>query len=83
MVAPSKSAVADEKSSDNALFKEICEKEGYRAHPEQMGLLMPIYVAETDARAREEYQEHFWYFQKNLIPGLTLESFWSSVSVAW
>ncbi|MGH7819485.1 MAG: LLM class flavin-dependent oxidoreductase, partial [Candidatus Binatia bacterium] len=55
-----------------AMFKECCEKEGYQAHPEQMGLLIPIYVAETDAKAREEYEEHFWYFQKNLIPGLTL-----------
>jgi alkanesulfonate monooxygenase SsuD/methylene tetrahydromethanopterin reductase-like flavin-dependent oxidoreductase (luciferase family) len=55
-----------------ATFKECCEKAGYRAHPEQMGLLMPIYVGETDARAREEYEEHFWYFQKKLIPGLTL-----------
>src|SRR5690606_24448547 len=55
-----------------AMFKEICEKEGYKAHPEQMGLLMPIYVGETDAKARDEFEKHFWYFQKNLIPGLTL-----------
>ncbi|HVP27582.1 MAG TPA: LLM class flavin-dependent oxidoreductase [Myxococcota bacterium] len=55
-----------------AMFREICEKEGYRAHPEQMGLLMPIYVAETDARAREQYERHFWYFKNKLIPGLTL-----------
>jgi alkanesulfonate monooxygenase SsuD/methylene tetrahydromethanopterin reductase-like flavin-dependent oxidoreductase (luciferase family) len=55
-----------------AAFRDCCEKEGYRAHPEQMGLLMPIYVAETDAQARREFEEHFWYFQKKLIPGLTL-----------
>ena len=55
-----------------ATFRECCEKEGYRAHPEQMGLLMPIYVAETDARARAEYEEHFWYFKRKLIPGLVL-----------
>ena len=55
-----------------AMFRDICEKEGYKAHPEQMGLLMPIYVAETDAKAREEFEPHFWYFQKKLIPGLTL-----------
>lgn len=55
-----------------ATFRECCEKEGYAAHPEQMGLLMPIYVAETDAKARAEFEEHFWYFQKKLIPGLTL-----------
>ena len=55
-----------------ALFRECCEKEGYQAHPEQMGLLMPIYVAETDAKARREFEEHFWYFKNKLIPGLTL-----------
>jgi alkanesulfonate monooxygenase SsuD/methylene tetrahydromethanopterin reductase-like flavin-dependent oxidoreductase (luciferase family) len=37
-----------------------------------MGLLMPIYVAETDAKARAEFEEHFWYFKNKLIPGLTL-----------
>jgi alkanesulfonate monooxygenase SsuD/methylene tetrahydromethanopterin reductase-like flavin-dependent oxidoreductase (luciferase family) len=55
-----------------ATFRACCEKEGYSAHPEQMGLLMPIYVAQTDAEARREFEEHFWYFQKKLIPGLTL-----------
>jgi alkanesulfonate monooxygenase SsuD/methylene tetrahydromethanopterin reductase-like flavin-dependent oxidoreductase (luciferase family) len=37
-----------------------------------MGLLMPIYVADTDAKARAEFEPHFWYFLKKLIPGLTL-----------
>ncbi|HYC00823.1 MAG TPA: LLM class flavin-dependent oxidoreductase [Candidatus Limnocylindrales bacterium] len=55
-----------------AMFRECCEKEGYKAHPEQMGLLMPIYVAETDAKARREFEEHFWYFKNKLIPGLTV-----------
>jgi alkanesulfonate monooxygenase SsuD/methylene tetrahydromethanopterin reductase-like flavin-dependent oxidoreductase (luciferase family) len=55
-----------------ATFRACCEKEGYTAHPEQMGLLMPIFVAETDAQARKEFEQHFWYFQKKLIPGLTL-----------
>jgi alkanesulfonate monooxygenase SsuD/methylene tetrahydromethanopterin reductase-like flavin-dependent oxidoreductase (luciferase family) len=54
------------------LFKQACEREGYEAHPEQMGLLMPIYVGETDEQARAEYEEHFWYFKRKLIPGLTL-----------
>ena len=53
-------------------FRECCEKEGYSAHPEQMGLLMPIYVAETDSKARQEFEQHFWYFKNKLIPGLTL-----------
>jgi alkanesulfonate monooxygenase SsuD/methylene tetrahydromethanopterin reductase-like flavin-dependent oxidoreductase (luciferase family) len=56
-----------------AMFREICETEcGYRAHPDQMGLLMPIYVAESDAKARAEFEPHFWYFKNKLIPGLTL-----------
>jgi alkanesulfonate monooxygenase SsuD/methylene tetrahydromethanopterin reductase-like flavin-dependent oxidoreductase (luciferase family) len=54
------------------LFKQACEREGYEAHPEQMGLLMPIYVGETDAQARAEFEPHFWYFKRKLIPGLTL-----------
>ena len=54
------------------LFKQACEREGYEAHPEQMGLLMPIYVGETDDQARAEFEEHFWYFKRKLIPGLTL-----------
>jgi len=54
------------------LFKRACEKEGYQAHPEQMGLLMPIYVGETDEEARREFEEHFWYFQRKLIPGILL-----------
>lgn len=56
-----------------AMFREINEREtGEKAHPEQMGLLMPIYIAETDAKAREEFEQHFWYFKNKLIPGLTL-----------
>jgi alkanesulfonate monooxygenase SsuD/methylene tetrahydromethanopterin reductase-like flavin-dependent oxidoreductase (luciferase family) len=55
-----------------AMFKDVCAKYGYEAHPEQMGLLIPIYVAETDAKARAEFEDHFWYFKNKLIPGLTL-----------
>jgi alkanesulfonate monooxygenase SsuD/methylene tetrahydromethanopterin reductase-like flavin-dependent oxidoreductase (luciferase family) len=54
------------------MFKQACEREGYEAHPEQMGLLMPIYVGETDEQARAEFEEHFWYFRRKLIPGLVL-----------
>ena len=55
-----------------ARFREACEQEGYRAHPTQMGLLMPIYVADSDDQAREEFEQHFWYFKRKLIPGLVL-----------
>lgn len=51
-------------------FREACEKEGYEPDPEQMGWLVPVYVAESDARAREEYEEHLWYFARRLLSGI-------------
>ena len=39
----------------------------------QAGWLVPIYVAETDEQARREYEEHFWYFVKRLLPGITIQ----------
>jgi len=48
-------------------FRECCRKEGYEADPEQAGYLIPIHVAETDEKAREEYQPHLWYFMKKLL----------------
>ena len=53
-------------------FREACEKEGYTADPRQMGWLVPVYVAETDAQARQEYESHFWYFTKKLLPGIDI-----------
>ena len=41
-------------------------------HPEQMGWGVPIYVAETDKQAREEFEPHFWYFVSNLLKGIGL-----------
>jgi len=52
------------------MFREACSREGYEADPLQMGWLEPIYVASTDAEARREYEEHFWYFVKRLLPGI-------------
>ena len=54
------------------LFREACAKEGYEAKPEQMGWGVPIYVAETDRQAREEFEPHFWYFVRNLLKGIRL-----------
>ena len=54
------------------MFREACQKEGYEADPLQMGWLVPIYVAETDEEARAQYEEHFWYFVKRLLPGITI-----------
>jgi alkanesulfonate monooxygenase SsuD/methylene tetrahydromethanopterin reductase-like flavin-dependent oxidoreductase (luciferase family) len=53
-----------------AQFREACDKAGYTAAPEQMGWGVPIYVAETDKQAREEFEPAFWYFIKNLMKGI-------------
>lgn len=54
------------------MFRHACEAEGYTYDPKQAGWLLPIYVAETDAEARRQYEEHFWYFVKRLLPGITI-----------
>ena len=53
-------------------FREACAKEGYTASPDQMGWLVPVYVAETDARARAEFEPHLWYFARRLLPGINI-----------
>jgi alkanesulfonate monooxygenase SsuD/methylene tetrahydromethanopterin reductase-like flavin-dependent oxidoreductase (luciferase family) len=53
-------------------FREACQKNGYTADPEQLGWLLPIYVAETDERAWAEYEEHLWYFARKLLKGLVI-----------
>lgn len=54
------------------MFREACQKNGYEADPEQLGWLCPIYVAETDAKAWEEYEQHFMFFAKKLLKGLVV-----------
>jgi alkanesulfonate monooxygenase SsuD/methylene tetrahydromethanopterin reductase-like flavin-dependent oxidoreductase (luciferase family) len=54
------------------LFREACESEGYTYDPKQAGWLTPIYVAETDEQARREYEDHWWYFAKRLLPGIEI-----------
>lgn len=53
-------------------FRTACDKNGYTADPEQMGWLLPIYVAETDEQAWAEYEQHLWYFIKKLLKGLVV-----------
>jgi alkanesulfonate monooxygenase SsuD/methylene tetrahydromethanopterin reductase-like flavin-dependent oxidoreductase (luciferase family) len=53
-----------------AQFREACEKAGYTAKPEQMGWGVPIYVAETDKQAREEFEPHSAYFREKLLKGI-------------
>jgi alkanesulfonate monooxygenase SsuD/methylene tetrahydromethanopterin reductase-like flavin-dependent oxidoreductase (luciferase family) len=52
------------------LFREACGRAGYTPAPEQLGWGVPIYVAETDKQAREEFEPAFWYFVKNLLKGI-------------
>lgn len=52
------------------MFREACQRAGYEAQPEQMGWGVPIYVAETDKQAREEFEPHMWYFVRNLLKGI-------------
>ncbi|HVN51424.1 MAG TPA: LLM class flavin-dependent oxidoreductase [Acidimicrobiales bacterium] len=54
------------------MFRDACEREGYTADPLQSGWLTPIYVAETDEQARAEYEPHFWYWVRKLLPGITI-----------
>ena len=54
------------------LFREACAKAGYTADPAQMGWGVPMYVAETDRQAREEFEPALRYFVKNLMKNITL-----------
>jgi alkanesulfonate monooxygenase SsuD/methylene tetrahydromethanopterin reductase-like flavin-dependent oxidoreductase (luciferase family) len=53
-------------------FREACQRAGYTASPSQMGWGVPIYVAETDRQAREEFEPHFRYFIDKLLKGIML-----------
>jgi len=53
-------------------FREACAREGYTARPEQMGWLVPVYVADSDAQARREYEPHLWHFVRRLLPGINI-----------
>jgi alkanesulfonate monooxygenase SsuD/methylene tetrahydromethanopterin reductase-like flavin-dependent oxidoreductase (luciferase family) len=55
------------------MFRQACEREGYQADPLQMGWLEPIYVAETNEQARRDYEDHFFYFVKRLLPGINIQ----------
>jgi alkanesulfonate monooxygenase SsuD/methylene tetrahydromethanopterin reductase-like flavin-dependent oxidoreductase (luciferase family) len=37
-----------------------------------MGWGVPIYVAETDRQAREDFEKHGWYFTRNLLKNIGL-----------
>jgi alkanesulfonate monooxygenase SsuD/methylene tetrahydromethanopterin reductase-like flavin-dependent oxidoreductase (luciferase family) len=54
------------------MFRDACEREGYHADPMQSGWLTPIYVAGSDEQARAEFEPHFWYWVRKLLPGITI-----------
>jgi alkanesulfonate monooxygenase SsuD/methylene tetrahydromethanopterin reductase-like flavin-dependent oxidoreductase (luciferase family) len=54
------------------MFRAACRRAGYTYDPAQAGWLTPIYVADTDEQARAELEQHFWYFARRLLPGITI-----------
>ena len=50
-------------------FAGIVEKHGGRYDAFKMGLLLSVYVAETDEQAHAESQEAVWYFLRNCLKG--------------
>ncbi len=48
-------------------YRQRARENGYEAVPEQIGWMLPIYVAETDARAMEEAKPHLQYMFTNLV----------------
>jgi alkanesulfonate monooxygenase SsuD/methylene tetrahydromethanopterin reductase-like flavin-dependent oxidoreductase (luciferase family) len=48
-------------------YKAEAERTGDTARPEQIGFALPVYVAESDARAREQARPHvMWLFRRGL-----------------
>jgi alkanesulfonate monooxygenase SsuD/methylene tetrahydromethanopterin reductase-like flavin-dependent oxidoreductase (luciferase family) len=56
-----------------SLFRRTWLEAGREPATSKLGLLMPIYVAETDAVARREYEDHLWYFAHRLLNGVQLQ----------
>lgn len=50
-------------------FASLIESVGDRYQPFRMGILLSVYVGETDAQAKEEAKEGVWYFLKNCLKG--------------
>jgi alkanesulfonate monooxygenase SsuD/methylene tetrahydromethanopterin reductase-like flavin-dependent oxidoreductase (luciferase family) len=46
------------------LREHAASKLGYEVPPEQLGWPVLVYVSETDAQARAEFEPHFWYLAK-------------------
>jgi alkanesulfonate monooxygenase SsuD/methylene tetrahydromethanopterin reductase-like flavin-dependent oxidoreductase (luciferase family) len=50
-------------------FAEVVAEEGKTFHPRQIGLLLSVYVAETDEQARRESEEAVFYFTRYCLKG--------------
>ncbi len=50
-------------------FASVMEKHGKTYTPFHMGVLMSVYVAETDEQAKAESEEGIWYFLRNCLKG--------------
>jgi len=50
-------------------FAAIIQAHGGRFHPFRMGILLSVYVSETDEQAKAEAQEGIWYFLKHCLKG--------------
>lgn len=48
-------------------YRQYARQAGYEAPPEQLGWMVPIYVAETDARAAEEAEPHLSFLFQKLL----------------
>jgi len=66
MVLPTLAPYAARLASAN-YFWECCQREGYQPRHDQIGWGIGVYVAETDAKAVEEYEPHFRYYARNLL----------------
>jgi alkanesulfonate monooxygenase SsuD/methylene tetrahydromethanopterin reductase-like flavin-dependent oxidoreductase (luciferase family) len=49
------------------MYRDAAHAEGYEATPDQLGWSVPVYVAETDERAREEARPHAEFFVNKLL----------------
>jgi alkanesulfonate monooxygenase SsuD/methylene tetrahydromethanopterin reductase-like flavin-dependent oxidoreductase (luciferase family) len=54
------------------MYRDTCKGYGYEAKDSQLGWAVPVYVAETDAKAREEARQHFEAF-RNVFVKMPLE----------
>jgi alkanesulfonate monooxygenase SsuD/methylene tetrahydromethanopterin reductase-like flavin-dependent oxidoreductase (luciferase family) len=51
-------------------FRQVARDEfGYEPPPRQLALVIYVYVAETDAQARKEFEPHLLWFHQNVLGG--------------